>query len=269
MLSQTRNIKLVIAYDGTRYHGWQRQRGGLPTVQEELESAAARVLGHPAKVNGAGRTDAGVHAAGQVANLHTSVLGIPLGSFRRALNSALPPDVAAVSAEEAPPEFHASLWAVGKTYRYRIYRRPLKPVTRANWVYHYWRELDAARMSAAAARLLGRHDFRGFASSMDKRKTTVRTLTRCDVAENEDEMHVTVSGDGFLYKMVRNIVGTLMEIGRGLWEPGRIEEILRSGDRRLAGPTAPPGGLCLVYVKYPSPMTPPLARGQPAVPGEA
>jgi tRNA pseudouridine38-40 synthase len=248
---QARNVKLVIAYDGTRYHGWQRQGGGIPTVQECLELAAARIVGHPVSMLGAGRTDAGVHAAGQVANFQTVNRSIPLSNFRRALNAGLPPDVAAISAEEVPADFHASLWAVGKTYRYRIYRRPLKPVTRANQVYHYWRQLDAERMSSGGARLLGEHDFRGFAYAAEKRKSTLRRITRCDVSEDGDELHVTVSGNGFLYKMVRNIVGTLIEIGRGRWGPGRIDEILKTRDRGLGGPTAPPGGLCLLHVEYP------------------
>ncbi len=249
--SQARNIKLVVAYDGTRYHGWQRQADGVLTVQGCMEAAAGRILGHPVNIAGAGRTDAGVHATGQVANLHTSNLSIPTLNFRRALNSALPADIAAVSAEEAPPAFHASGSAVAKTYRYRICRRPLKSVMQASHVYHFWPELDAGRMAAAGARLLGEHDFRGFAFAAERRKNSVRTITGCQVSEPDEELHVAVTGDGFLYKMVRNIVGTLIEIGRGRWRPDRIDEILQSRDRGLAGPTAPASGLCLVHVEYP------------------
>ena len=159
--------------------------------------------------------------------------------------------IAARSAEEVAPDFHASLSAVAKTYRYRIYRRPLKPVMQPNHVYHFWRELDVEQMSAAAARLLGRHDFRGFASSAERRQNTIRTITRCDLNEPDGELHVTITGNGFLYKMVRNIVGSLVEIGRGRWQPGRIDRILQSRNRCDAGPTAPPAGLCLLRVEYP------------------
>lgn len=245
-----RNIKLVVAYDGTAYHGWQRQAEGVVTVQGQLEKAAARVLGHPVVINGAGRTDAGVHAAGQVANFHTSNAGIPLVKLGRAVSSRCPRDIAIVSAAEAAGDFHASRSAVGKTYRYRICLAPAKPVMRANHVYHYPRALDLARMQAAARRLLGAHDFAGFASADDDRASTVRTIMRRELAECGDELHVSVCGDGFLYKMVRNIVGTLIEIGRGRWGPDRIDLILQSRDRRDGGFTAPPGGLCLMSVKY-------------------
>lgn len=248
---QTRNIKLVIAYDGARYHGWQRQTEDLPTVQGCLEAAAERLLGHPVATLGAARTDAGVHAAGQVASFLTSSPGIPTPNLRRALNSALPPDIAVVSAEEAPADFHASRSAVAKTYRYRLYRRPLKPVMQAGQVYHYWRELNAERMADAASRLLGEHDFRGFAPAVERRPDTIRTLTRCDVAENGDELHVTVTGNRFLYRMVRNVMGTLIEIGRGRWSPGQVDKVLQSRDRSHAGPTAPAHGLCLLCVEYP------------------
>ncbi len=246
-----RNIRLVVAYNGARYHGWQRQADGLPTVQACLEAAAGRLLGHPVTVVGAGRTDAGVHALGQVANLHTTNRCFPLERFRRALDSALPKDIAVRSAEEVPAGFHASLWAVEKTYRYRIFTAPTKPIVAAGQVYHFRGRLDPARMVEAARRLVGEHDFRGFASAGERRANTVRTLTRCEVSEHEQEVHVTVTGNGFLYKMVRNIAGTLVEIGRRRWSPGRIDEVLASGDRKLAGPTAPAEGLWLMSVRYP------------------
>jgi len=246
-----RNIRLVVAYDGTAYHGWQRQAEGLATVQGCIESAAVRVLGHPVAVNGAGRTDAGVHAAGQGANFVTTNTAIPLLSLRRAIDSRCPHDIAILSAAEAPPEFHASRSAVGKTYHYRIHVGPAKPVARANRVYHFPRELDVARMRAAGRRLVGVHDFRGLASSAEVRQNTVREITSCDVVAVGDEVHVTVRGGGFLYKMVRNLVGTLVEIGRGRWGPDRVDRILRTRDRADAGFTAPPNGLCLMHVEYP------------------
>ena len=140
---------------------------------------------------------------------------------------------------------------MGKTYRYRIYIGSAKPVLRAARVYHYRRPLDAARMQAAGDRLVGTHDFRGFSSAGEVRENTVRTIAACRIAERADEIHVTVTGGGFLYKMVRNLVGTLVEIGRGRWPPDRVDCVLASRDRRDAGFTAPPGGLCLMSVQYP------------------
>ncbi len=245
-----RNIKLVVAYNGAAYHGWQRQAEGFITVQQCVEEAAARVVRHPVIVHGAGRTDAGVHASGQVANFHTTNFRIPLEGLRRAMNSRLPADIAVVSAQEAPDAFHASRSAVGKTYRYRILVSPQRAVDRHNLVYHFWRPLDADRMRQAAPRLLGTHDFRGLATSSDQRDNTVRTIFRCEVAEVGDEIHVTVQGNGFLYNMVRNIVGTLIEIGRGRWEPEQIDLILSTRDRTNAGPTAPPQGLSMICVHY-------------------
>ena len=249
-MPERRNIKLVIAYNGAAYHGWQRQAPGLETVQEHVEKAAMRMLGERITVHGAGRTDAGVHAAGQVANLRTSNRVIPLKGLRRGMNSRLPRDIAIRSAVEVPKEFQASRSAVGKTYQYRIHVAPMRPVHLHGQVYHYWRTLDADRMRAAGVRLIGTHDFRGFASSAEVRENTVRTITRCDVADTDAEVRVSVQGTGFLYHMVRNIVGTLIDIGRGYWEPERIDTILTFRDRRNAGPTAPADGLSLLCVHY-------------------
>jgi len=249
-LPARRNIKLVIAYDGAAYHGWQRQADGIDTIQQHIEQAASRVVGHPVIAFGAGRTDAGVHAEGQVANFFTTNLSIPMPGLRRAVNSRLPADIAVVSAEEVPETFHAARSAVGKTYRYRIHVAPDRPVDLARKVYHYWRWLDVDRMRPAALRIIGTHDFRGFATSAEVREDTVRTVFRCDVSQQDKEVRVTVQGDGFLYNMVRNIVGTLIEVGRGHWEPERIDAVFASRDRRDAGPTAPPDGLCLVCVHY-------------------
>ena len=246
----TRNIRLVIAYNGEHYHGWQRQLPGVDTVQERIEHAAARVLKHPVTVHGAGRTDAGVHAEGQVANLHTPNLVVPLQGLRRAMNARLPKDIVVRSASVVPDAFHASISAIGKTYRYRICVAPNRPADRAGQVYHYWRPLDAGPMAQAAARLVGTFDYRALASSAEQRENTVRTIYACSVAPVGDEIHVTVQGSGFLYHMVRNIVGTLIEVGRGHWPPERIDAILASCDRREAGPTAPPDGLSMVCVHY-------------------
>lgn len=250
-LSPKRNIKLVIAYNGAAYHGWQRQADGIDTVQQRVEEAAAGIVGHPVSVSGAGRTDAGVHAAGQVANFRTTNLSIPLRGLRRAMNSTLPRDIAIRSAEAIADDFHASRSAVAKTYRYRIYVAPHRPVELCSQVWHYWKSPDAERMRAAAEKLVGEHDFRGLATSAETRENTVRTIYRCEVAQADSEIIVSVTGSGFLYNMVRNIVGTLVEIGRGRWEPERIDKVLTSRDRSDAGPTAPPDGLYLMSVEYP------------------
>ena len=249
-MSAERNVKLVIAYNGAAYHGWQRQADGIDTVQQRLEEALTRVVGHEVVVLGAGRTDAGVHARGQVANFHTPTLAIPLRGLRRAVNAKLPGDIVVRSATEVDADFHASRSATGKTYQYRIQVSPLRQVDRHRLVYHLWRPLDIAPMRDGAARLVGRHDFLGLATSAEVRQNTVRTIFRCEVAEADEDVLVTVQGDGFLYNMVRNIVGTLIEIGRGRWPSDRIDMILASRDRRDAGPTAPPDGLYLMCVHY-------------------
>ncbi|MFP4353818.1 MAG: tRNA pseudouridine(38-40) synthase TruA [Phycisphaerae bacterium] len=254
----TRNIKLIVAYNGAAYHGWQRQADGIDTVQLRVEQAASAVCKHPVTVHGSGRTDAGVHAAGQVANFHTPNLTVPLSGLRRAMNSRLPADIAIRSAAVVPDDFHASISAIGKTYRYRICVGPTRPVDRARLVYHYWRPLELEPMIDAAARLVGTHDFRSLASSQEQRENTVRTITACDVSQIGDEIHVQVSGTGFLYHMVRNITGTLIEVGRGRWSPEHIGPMLASLDRKHAGPTAPPDGLSLIRVHYrPEDIAPP------------
>jgi tRNA pseudouridine38-40 synthase len=249
-LPPRRNIKLVIAYNGAYYHGWQKQAEGIDTIQGRVEAAATLVLCHKVVVFGAGRTDACVHAAGQVANLYTPNFSIPLSGLRRAINSRMPRDIAIISANEAPEEFHASRSAIGKTYRYHIHVSPVRPVELARRVYHFWRPLDVPAMRAAALRVLGTHDFRGFATSSEDRETTVRTVFRCDVVEDGPSIFVTVQGGGFLYNMVRNIVGTLIEVGRGRWGPEQVDRILATCDRKDAGPTAPPDGLTLLCVHY-------------------
>jgi len=246
----SRNIKLVLAYNGANYHGWQRQAEGFDTIQQRLEQALMMVVKHPLVVSGAGRTDSGVHALGQVANFHTTNLSIPLLGLMQAVNSRLPADIVVRSACQVDDSFHASRSAIGKTYRYRICLSPTRQVDRTGLVYHYWRNLDVDRMRQASWRFIGRHDFRGLASSADKRENTVRTIFRCESAPVGDEIHITVQGDGFLHKMVRNLTGTLLEIGRGRWTIEQVDRLLASRDRRDAGPTLPPDGLYMVCVHY-------------------
>ncbi len=246
-----RTIKFTLAYFGAGFHGWQRQPG-VRTVQAHVEDVARRVLRAPLVVFGASRTDAGVHALGQVAHVRTDA-GIPIESLRRAISERLDDDVSLVHAEPAPDAFHASRHAIGKLYRYRIFNRSRRPVEQLAHAtaWHVWHPLDLHRMQAAADRLVGRHDFAGFASSGSPRDSTVRAVTQCRVRARDDHVLIDVRGDGFLYNQVRNMVGTLVEIGRGHWPIGRASEILAARDRRLAGPTAPAHGLCLQWVAYP------------------
>ncbi len=246
-----RNLKLVIAYDGSAFHGWQRQRG-VRTVQEEIETVARRVLRHPLQIVGASRTDAGVHARGQTAHVHTTC-PIPAENLYRAIGHRLPADVALVHVADVPRAFHATRDARRKLYRYRIHNDRRRPVEwgPAGYAWHLWVPLDAARMQAAADALVGEHDFAGFASAGSPRASTVRTIFAVRVRRRFNAIVIDVEGDGFLYNQVRNMVGTLVEIGRGHWPVERIAEILASRDRRDAGPTAPACGLTLQWIEYP------------------
>lgn len=245
-----RNLRLILAYDGTAFHGWQRQ-DGVRTVQGDVEEVLRPILRHPLHVQGASRTDTGVHAHGQVATVRTTA-EIPIENLARAVAHHLPPDVTLVHLAEAPLGFHPSRDARGKLYRYRIWNRRRRAVEQLQdrFCWHVWFPLDLDQVRAAAALLVGRHDFAGFASQGSPRETTVRTITRVEIQPRYEELVIDVAGDGFLYHQVRNIVGTLFEIGRGHWPVQRVSEILATGDRRLAGPTAPAHGLCLQWVRY-------------------
>ncbi len=248
-----RNVRLLIAYDGTEFHGWQTQPG-LRTVQEELEQVLRRVVRHPLALIGASRTDAGVHARGQVANLFTTAV-MPAENLRRAVNDRLPADVTLVHVADAPPEFHATRGAAGKLYRYALWNTPDAPASEAEarYTWHVRHTLDLEAMRTAAAHLVGRHDFAAFANQGSARESTVRTITRIGVQRRYQRVWIEVEGDGFLYNQVRILVGTLMEIGRGHWPAASAGEILSSRQRARAGPTAPPHGLCLEWVRYAAP----------------
>ncbi len=245
-----RKIMFVLAYDGTDFHGWQRQQG-VRTAQEELEGVLQRILRHPLSTQGASRTDAGVHARGQVATVRTNAT-IPVSNLRRAVGHHLPPDMALVHARLVPPGFHPALHALGKLYRYRLFAAERRPTEHFHqrYAWHVWVPLDLDAMRAAAAALTGTHDFAGFASQGSPRATTVRTVRRIGIRRRHDEILIDVEGDGFLYNQVRNMVGTLFEIARGHWPVERAAEILAAGERRLAGQTAPAQGLCLQWVRY-------------------
>jgi tRNA pseudouridine38-40 synthase len=243
-----RRIRLTLEYDGTDFVGWQRQPNG-PTVQAALEDSLAQMTGAPVAVRGAGRTDAGVHALGQVAHFDTET-AIPLVGFRRGLNQLLPRTISVLGAAEAAPDFDARRSARGKLYRYSIWNADSRSAQRARFTWHLPRRLDVAAMRAAARPLLGRQDFAAFRAADCERKTTVRTLRRLDVTRSGDLVEIDVEADAFLKNMVRILAGTLCEAGLGRLGADDVARTLASRDRKLSGPTAPPWGLTLVRVHY-------------------
>ncbi len=247
-----RLYRMTVAYDGHDFHGWQKQtgpHGELRTVSGVLEAALRRALRQPVHICGASRTDAGVHAKGQVA-VFEARSPIPIERLGKAINSRLPEDVEVRDVTEAPPRFDPINEAVCKQYRYRIFHSEHRPLELRRYVWHCWHPLDVSRMHDAAGRLIGTHDFAGFAQAHHGRKTTVRTLFECRIEQAAPELHVVVVGDGFLYNMVRIIAGTLAAVGAGQLEPSAVDEALATGDRRRAGPTLPPEGLWLEWVHY-------------------
>ncbi len=243
-----RTLKLVIEYDGFDYHGWQVQvHAG--TIQGVLEAALEKILGEPIRVNGAGRTDAKVHALGQVASLRCPA-DIPTTALQRALNALLPRDIVVHEVRDVPADFHARFSARGKVYAYRILNRPARAALRWRYAWHLPHTLDVPSMALAGLCLQGTHDFASFQATGSEVRTTERTLTVLTVARVADEIVITCTANGFLRHMVRNIVGTLVEVGRGARPPTDLKRILDGRDRRLAGATAPPQGLCLMQVLY-------------------
>ncbi|MBI1371299.1 MAG: tRNA pseudouridine(38-40) synthase TruA [Phycisphaera sp.] len=262
---------MTIAYDGWDYHGWQAQNlpedappdaTPLRTVQAVLMEAMWRTMAQRLHVQGASRTDAGVHALGQVAHFECDTY-IPLDRLAMAINSRLPRDVEVLDIRETRPDFDATSDAVSKQYRYRIWTARRRPLMLRHMFYHCWHELDVTEMNYAAARLEGEHDFAGFAAASHGRETTVRRIFRCKVEAHRPDpqtdtmftrapqVHIVVSGNGFLYNMVRIIAGTLVEVGRGRFNADHMNEILKTTNRALAGPTLPAHGLCLEWIRYP------------------
>lgn len=244
----TRRIKLVLHYDGTDYHGWQRQPS-VPTIQETVERALEQLFGCAVSITGSSRTDAGVHALGQVAHFDIDS-PVPTDNIARALNNLLPDSIAVAQAAEASSDFDAISSTKSKWYRYTINIAPVRPVHQIRYCWHRPGLLNTFAMSAAAARLVGTHDFKSFASAADTRESSVRTVLQCSVTDKMPNIFIDVAATGFLYNMVRNIVGTLVEVGRGRWDPEDIDRILVSKDRAAAGPIAPAGGLCLMEINY-------------------
>ncbi len=248
---------LVISYRGTAYAGWQRQNNAL-TVQQVVEEALSDVLGEPSVVIGAGRTDAGVHARGQVVHL-SPARPAALGALVHGTNHRLPEDVRVLSAAVAADDFHARYSASGKEYRYRLIAAEVLSPLDAPFALRVEPGLDRAAMRAAAAAFVGRHDFSAFALAGGSHRSPVRTVTVAELLGEGDELVARVEGDGFLRGMVRSMVGTLLDVGRGRRSPDDVRGLLQGGPRSGAGATAPAHGLCLERVTYPP--TPPGASG--------
>lgn len=243
-----KRIKLTVAYDGTDYCGWQVQPNGM-TVEEILNRELSALTGEEVKVIGASRTDAGVHAEGNVAVFDTET-GIPAERIAYALNCRLPEDIVAVKSEEVPGDWHPRYQCSVKTYEYRILNREMPdPVCRRSTV-HISYPLNLGDMRTAAGYLKGEHDFKSFCSPHTEVKETVRTVHSLEIEKEGDIITVRISGNGFLYNMVRIIVGTLINVGRGACPPEKVKEILEARDRRKAAATAPAKGLVLKYIRY-------------------
>jgi tRNA pseudouridine38-40 synthase len=248
-----RYFKLTIAYDGTDFHGWQFQ-AGHPTIQGEIVGVLRRLTQEKIQLNGSGRTDAGVHALGQVASFHTkSALSAP--EFQRALNALLPPAIRIVASAEVGPAFHARWSATSKHYSYRLYRGKVVPPAVWRYVLHYPFPLDEQAMQGAASRFIGAHDFTSFAASTgseddDKERNMVREIYSAEVNRVGEELHFNVHGQSFLRYMVRKMMGALLEVGRARMTADDIDRLYELKDRSKSGPTAPPEGLCMVRVEH-------------------
>jgi tRNA pseudouridine38-40 synthase len=248
------NFKLTLQYDGTDFHGWQMQ-GDLRTVQGELTRALSLIDGRAVVVHGSGRTDAGVHAEGQVASVPLQ-RDITPDKLRAAINGNVDKDVRVLEAQIVADEFHARYSAKGKTYIYRVINAPVMSPFWLRYAHQEARPLDLARMQNAASLFIGEHDWTAFSAAQSDVENRVRTITRCEITEHQDEracgrmIEMSISADGFLRYMVRSLAGTLLAVGRGEIDEQTIERAIQSGDRELAGPTAPAHGLTLLHVRY-------------------
>lgn len=243
-----RNIKLTIEYDGTNYFGWQKQNN-VKTIQGEIEKAIEKITKEKVTITGSSRTDTGVHARGMVANFYTSSK-IPSEKFREAINTKLPDDISIIKSEEVQEGFHARYNSKGKTYSYLIVNREEKVALYKNYSLAIKDKLSVDDMREACTYFLGTHDFSAFKSSGSSVKTSVRTITGLELIQDGNNIKVVISGDGFLYNMVRIIVGTLIEVGKGKIKAYEIKNIIESKDRTLAGPCVAPNGLVLEKVVY-------------------
>lgn len=243
-----RNLRLDLCYDGTRYKGWQRLPGSAVTIQGKLEQTLSRILGEDIEVSGSGRTDAGVHARGQVANFHCWS-DMPCQEILSRLRRYLPEDVGIYSCKEVSPRFHARLNALEKTYCYRIWNSDSPCVFERRFVTVLPEALDVEAMRAAARHFLGEHDFSAFCGNPKMKKSTVRFIRALEIRQEGGELCIVITGNGFLHSMVRIIAGTLVEVGRGVREADSIPGLF-GGKRAQAGPLMPPQGLCLMEVYY-------------------
>lgn len=243
-----KRVKLVVAYDGTNYHGWQVQDNGI-TIEEVLNRTLSELVQEDIKVIGASRTDAGVHACGNVAVFDTESR-IPGDKFSFALNQRLPEDIRIQESCEVDADFHPRYADTVKTYEYNILNRRFELPSKRLYAAFCYYPMDIERMNRAAAYLVGEHDFKSFCSAGAQVQTTVRTIYAVNVTKDDDMVHIRITGNGFLYNMVRIIAGTLMQVGTGLMEPEQVKEILEARDRSKAGPTAVAKGLTLVEIRY-------------------
>lgn len=244
-----KNYRMTVRYDGGRYRGWQVQRASDMTIQGKLQKVLESLAGHPVEVIGSGRTDAGVHAVGQVANFHMEGGHSP-EELLAYLNRYLPEDIAVTELEEADARFHSRYHARSKTYCYRIHTSPVPNVFERRYVYTYTEPLDADAMERAAGLLVGTHDYTSFCGNKHMKKSAVRTVTDIAVCRTDSEIKLYYTGDGFLQNMVRIMTGTLIEVGSGRRDAESMPAVLAAGDRAAAGYTAPPHGLRLEKVTY-------------------
>ena len=243
-----KRIKLTIAYDGTNYCGWQVQPNGI-TIEEVINKALCKLTGEQIAVIGASRTDSGVHAMGNVAVFDTETT-IPPEKIAISLNQRLPEDIVVTKSEEVSPDFHPRYCDCSKTYEYHIINTRIPVPTKRLTNYFVSYQLDIEKMKRAASYLVGEHDFVSFCNVRTDVENTVRTITELEIFKNADEITIRITGNGFLYNMVRIIVGTLIRVGRGFYEPEKVKEILEAKDRQAAGVTAPPHGLVLMEIQY-------------------
>lgn len=243
------NYKAVLQYEGTRYQGWQKQSSTANTIQGKLESLLSKMSGEETEVQGSGRTDAGVHAYGQVISFRCATDKTP-EEILAYMNRYLPEDIGVISLEEAPPRFHARLNAKGKTYRYRVLNSALPHIFDRRYVFQVPEPLDIETVRKAAGLLTGTHDFKAFTSKKNTKKSTVRTIYRMEIERKEEEWQFIFTGDGFLYHMVRILMGTLLEVGLHRRSLDEVQEALTTGEREKAGFLAPAEGLALMEVYY-------------------
>ncbi len=243
------NYRMLVQYDGTRYNGWQKQGDTDNTIQQKLETILSRMTGEQVDVHGAGRTDAGVHARGQVAQFRLTEERSPK-EILTYINEYLPDDIGVLSVDIAGPRFHSRFNATRKVYLYRIGKNKAAHVFERKYIYEYRGTLDTAAMKVATIQLRGEHDFKSFCGNPRMRKSTVRNLYAIHIRETEDEIDLEFIGEGFLQYMVRILVGTLIEVGEGRRDPLSMDALLEARDRTMAGPTAPACGLTLMQVDY-------------------